>query len=143
MRGEERGEDGQWVRLHRTPRASLFTPFRVPRGPGRKSRRALIRHTVRVDETGMKFDITDDWTHPGVAHCVLPQRWTGITIFRTSAFDDQGFGGDQRRQRPSTVPNISRPYLNFEPVRNVILLLYWYKIIFLWRHEVNFGRCQG
>ena len=98
-RWEERGEDGQWVRLHRTPRTSLFTPFRVPWGPGRKSRLASIRHTVGVDETGMKFDIMDDWTQPGVAHRVLPQRWTGSTIFRISAFDDQDFGGDQRRQR--------------------------------------------
>jgi hypothetical protein len=54
---------------------------------------------VGVDETGMKFDIMDDWTQPGVAHRVLPQRWTGSTIFRISAFDDQDFGGDQRRQR--------------------------------------------
>ena len=106
-RWEQRGEDGQWVRLHRSPRTALVTPFRVPRVPGRKSRLASIRHTAGVDETGMKFDIMDDWTQPGVAHRVLPQRWTRITIFRTSAFDDQGFGGDQRRQQDRAQSRIS------------------------------------
>ena len=76
----------------------MFTPMRVPRGSGTKSRLAPIRHTVGVDETGMIFDISDNWTQPEVAHRALPQRWTGVTVFRTSGFDVTGFGGDQRRQ---------------------------------------------
>ena len=30
----EQGQQGMWVRKHRTPRVALFTPFRVPHGPG-------------------------------------------------------------------------------------------------------------
>ena len=35
----ERGEQGQWVRVHHISRVAKFTPFRFLRGPGRKTRR--------------------------------------------------------------------------------------------------------
>ena len=98
-RWEERGDRGRWVRLHRTPRLSLFTPYKVPNGPGRKTRLSISRHTIGVDEHGKSFDVIDDWTSRDVAHRVLPTRWTGMTIFDVDRHDDIQFGGDQRRQR--------------------------------------------
>ena len=97
-RWTERGERGIWTRQHRTPRAALFHPHRVQHGPGRKSRLATIRETVGIDESGHKFIITDDWTESGAPR-VMNRRWTGMTTFKTVTFDDNGFGGDQRRQR--------------------------------------------
>ena len=98
-RWEERGEQGRWVRYHRTPRVAMFTPFRVPNGPGRKTRLNTVRETIGIDEVGCRFKLTDDWTRKADAHRVLPARWTGITVFRTSEHDDKDFGEDQRRQR--------------------------------------------
>ena len=34
----ERGEQGRWVRVHATPRQSMFSPGEVARGPGSKTR---------------------------------------------------------------------------------------------------------
>ena len=87
--------------MHRTPRAALFHPHRVPHGPGRKSRLATIRETVGIDEAGQKFVISDDWMSTKEP-LVMDRRWTGMTTFRTVAFDDGRFGGDQRRQREKT-----------------------------------------
>ena len=97
-RWTERGERGVWTRQHRTPRAALFHPHRVPHGPGRKSRLATIRETVGIDETGHKFVISDDWTTSSAPR-VMSRRWTGMTTFKTVTFEDDRFGGDQRRQR--------------------------------------------
>ena len=95
----ERGEKEQWVRVHRVPREELFTPYRVPRGPGKKTRLKSTRRTIGVDEFGKEFDFIDDWTEENRAHKMMSSRWTGITLFATVAYDDKVFGGDQRRQR--------------------------------------------
>ena len=97
-RWEEQGEQGRWIRLHRTPRATLFNPRRVPHGPGRKSRLSCIRETIGIDESGNKFSISDDWTDSRNPP-TTSRRWTGVTVFRTVDADDLQFGGDQRRQR--------------------------------------------
>ena len=76
-----RGADGMWVRVHSTPRRSLFTPCRVPRGPARPDLLANIRRTEGVDAEGSKFIIEDDWRHGGNAHRVLNKPWTGTTVF--------------------------------------------------------------
>lgn len=96
---DERGEKGQWVRRHSTPRSALFTPFRVPHGPGRKTRLAARRETIGISESGEPFHIIDDWTRKSLAHRLMPGKWTGMTVFKVMAFDDAEFGGDQRRQR--------------------------------------------
>ena len=98
-RWEERGEQGRWVRLHRSPRITMFTPHKIPNGPGRKTRLSVIRQTIGIDEGGRHFDVSDDWTQRVDAHRALSTRWTGITIFTTQPHDDLQFGGDQRRQR--------------------------------------------
>ena len=108
----ERGERGIWVRLHRTPLAALFSPKRVPNGPGRKSRLLAVRETIGVDESGKKFEVSDTWTCAS-PQPVLSRRWTGITVFKTVPVDDAHFGGDQRRQRdragqPESTPSRHR-----------------------------------
>ena len=97
-RWEERGEQGTWIRIHRTPRVGLFNPFRVPHGPGRKTRLSSIRETIGIDETGHKFSMSDDWLDEQAPRA-LPRRWTGITMFHAEEFDDTKFDKDQRRQR--------------------------------------------
>ena len=94
----ERGDQGRWVRWHRTPRCSLFNPRRVSHGPGRKTRLSSVRETIGIDETGRRFVVKDDWLSSRNSP-VLPQRWTGMTVFTTVDFDDAEHGGDQRRQR--------------------------------------------
>ena len=47
-RWEERGEQGRWVRLHRTPPSSLFNPRKVNNGPGRKTRLGVDTRTCCV-----------------------------------------------------------------------------------------------
>ena len=78
-----RGSDSQWTRLHDTPRRSLFTPCRVPRGPAHPDQLEGRRTTIGIDSDGMKFEVHDNWREPGVAHRVLDRPWTGYTRFRT------------------------------------------------------------
>jgi len=57
----ERGELGRWVRVHTHPRTSAFLPWKVPGGPGRKTRLTQERSTRGVDMRGQKFQIDDKW----------------------------------------------------------------------------------
>ena len=76
-----RGAGGSWVRVHNTPRRSLFTPCRVPRGPARPDLLSQVRRTVGTDANGQSFVIEDDWKDAGDAHRVLDLPWTGVTTF--------------------------------------------------------------
>jgi hypothetical protein len=76
-----RGAEGRWVRIHSTPRRSLFTPCRVPRGPARPDLLDEHRVTEGTYADGTKFKIIDDWRQGGRAHRVLDQPWTGVTTF--------------------------------------------------------------
>ena len=78
----QRGESGVWMRLHATPRQSMFTPFKIPRGPGRSTKLSRTRITEGVDERGVQFKIVDDWTKPSESHRLMPSVWTGRTSFR-------------------------------------------------------------
>ena len=78
---ESRGEHGVWVRRHSTPRLSLFTPYRVPRGPPKRLTLGLERRTIGKLINGDSFDVTDDWTSGSQAHRFLKDGWTGRTEF--------------------------------------------------------------
>ena len=77
------GDQGRWVRSHRTPRRSLFTPHRVSGGPtaedkiekGRITRGTFVR-------SGRTFVIEDDYSVEHDAHRMLEGAWTGTTEFR-------------------------------------------------------------
>ena len=76
-----RGEGGNWIRNHATPRLAMFTPFRVPRGPAKNQRLAMRRRTIGTFLSGGDFDVIDDWTTGSQAHRFLRDAWTGRTEF--------------------------------------------------------------
>ena len=107
-----RGEDGVWRREHTTPRVSLFTPYKVAKGPGAKVAMAHQRITYGVTKSGKKFEMTDDWTLPDRQHLVLAEPWVGHTIFverpkksATGRMAGPNFGGtlekEGRPRRPA------------------------------------------
>ena len=76
------GENGNWTRIHRTPRRALFTPYKVAGGPDREIRMKRYRITVGVYTlTNQKFRIIDDWLKPNNIHRLLKGCWTGTTDF--------------------------------------------------------------
>ena len=76
-----RGENGVWVRRHSTPRLSLFTPYRFPRGPSKGLALGLKRRTIGKLLNGDAFDVTDDHFVGSQAHRFLKDGWTGRTEF--------------------------------------------------------------
>ena len=62
----ERGESGRWVRVHTHPRTSTFLPWKVPGGPGRKTRLTQEGSTGGVDAQGQQFKIDDNWNEPNI-----------------------------------------------------------------------------
>ena len=77
-----RGADGEWTRLHDTPRRSLFTPCRVARGPAHPDKLEGKRVRVGVFADGEQFKLEDGWRERGLAHRVLNKPWTGVTRFK-------------------------------------------------------------
>ena len=96
---KERGQDNKWIRKHSMPRRALFAPYKIPRGPGRKTKLKKIRVTEGVTEDGQEFRIEDDLTKPDNSHKVLAMNWAGSTSFEIEAEEDISLGGDCRRQR--------------------------------------------
>lgn len=70
--------------------ASLFTPFRIKKGPGSGTRLLSRRVTRGVTVEGEKFEIEDDWRDPACSHRTLGCAWSGRTFF----FEDGGNGKD-------------------------------------------------
>ena len=94
----EKGEAGRWVRIHVTPRSSAFLPWKVPGGPGRKTRLTTERSTRGVDSLGRHFRVDDSWDDPTIGS-VSSRPWTGRTVFLVDKVHDDRWGTDQRRQR--------------------------------------------
>ena len=98
---KSRGADGEWTRLHATPRRSLFTPCRVARGPAHPDCLRTRRVTESVDIEGNQFGIDDDRREPGRAHKVFDLPWTGITTFKTR---DVVWAEEELESQESAVP---------------------------------------
>ena len=79
---KSRSDGGTWVRVHATPRKSLFTPGRVPQGPSDTNRLHTERITKGISASGKVFEIVDDWRSPRCAHKVLDEPWTGCTVLQ-------------------------------------------------------------
>ena len=77
----KRGEGGVWHRDHTTPRLSLFTPYKVARGPPGKKSLNHVRFTYGVTERGRCFEFHDDWTLPERRHKLMEEPWVGFTVF--------------------------------------------------------------
>jgi hypothetical protein len=79
----ESGENGRWVRRHRTPRRSLFTPHKVAGGPPSDAKIETSRITKGTFiSSGKSFVIKDDYSKEVDAHKLLEGAWTGFTEFR-------------------------------------------------------------
>ena len=57
-----RGQGLTWIREHRTPRTSMFSPDEATRGPSQVGELWSIRTTEGRMQDGRKFIVTDDWT---------------------------------------------------------------------------------
>ena len=69
------------MRMHSTPRKSLFTPCRVPRGPAHPEELSAHQRTAGIDMNGQSFKIQDDWTDAEDSHRVFELPWTGTATF--------------------------------------------------------------
>jgi hypothetical protein len=76
-----RGQNGTWHRQHSTPRVSLFTPYKVAKGPKARVPLSHVRFTYGTTESGKTFEFHDDWTLPSRKHYVLEEPWVGYSIF--------------------------------------------------------------
>ena len=73
-------DENVWLRAHKKPRRTLFTPMKVRQGP--KSEEIKVRRrTVGIQSNGTVFDLADDWTQPK-AHRDMGSTWTGVTAFQ-------------------------------------------------------------
>jgi hypothetical protein len=79
----ESGENGKWIRRHRTPRRSLFTPHKVAGGPqpGAQLKTSRVTKGTFIS-SGKSFVIEDDYSKGIDAHKLMDAAWTGITEFR-------------------------------------------------------------
>ena len=94
----EKGEAGRWVRIHTHARTSALLPWKVPGGPGRRTRLTHERSTRGIDSHGRQFRIDDSWDEPTMNSTTM-QPWTGRTIFIVDKVHTDRWGTDQRRQR--------------------------------------------
>ena len=78
---KSRGEGGVWHRIHAKPRRSLFTPFKVAKGPSSHEKLSGTRFTKGVAQSGQKFEFHDRWTKRENSHRILDEPWIGCTTF--------------------------------------------------------------
>jgi hypothetical protein len=78
---KSRGEEGVWHRVHAKPRRSLFTPYKVAKGPASYDKLNVIRFTKGVTQSGQKFEFHDYWQKSQDAHRILDEPWIGCTTF--------------------------------------------------------------
>ena len=78
---KSRGEGGIWHRVHAKPRRSLFTPYKVAKGPTSHEKLNGIRFTKGVTQSGHKFEFHDCWQKSESAHRILDEPWIGCTTF--------------------------------------------------------------
>ena len=80
-RWKTRGVGGIWHRWHVTPRRTLFTPFRVAKGPSKDIPIKHNRLTVGITKDGEHFEVVDNWNMPKNSHRRLESPWIGYTVF--------------------------------------------------------------
>ena len=87
---ESAGVQGKWIRRHRTPRRSLFTPHRVSGGPAPGKSISTSRVTRgRFIRSGRAVVIEDDYSTESDAHRLLDGAWTGVTEFNVETNSSQ------------------------------------------------------
>ena len=101
------GVDGIWHRWHTLPRLSLFTPYKVAKGPASSIGLQQHRFTYGVTAAGRTFEFHEDWTKPERAHMVLDEPWLGYTVIterRAESTNTQ----DKRSWMTTTTASTSR-----------------------------------
>ena len=93
----ERGEASRWVRVQTTPRTSSFLPWKVPGGPGRKTRLTHERSTRGVNSQGRQFRVNDWWDDPTANS--IPMTLDGQNHIVVDKVQTDRWGTDKRRQR--------------------------------------------
>ena len=96
---KHRGKKGVWHRWHTTPRAALFTPYRVSKGPASNVSLQPSRFTCGVTQSGQSFEFYDDWTRPHNQHRVLSEPWVGFTIFSEKEADNLRIQEERSKQQ--------------------------------------------
>ena len=76
-----RGHQGVWHRIHSTPRTTLFTPFKVPKGPSRGALLQSVRFTYGITQSGRHLEFHDAWQNPERRHFDMKEPWIGCTVF--------------------------------------------------------------
>ena len=109
-RWKSRGHKGIWHRWHVTPRRSLFTPNKIPKGPTSLSSIQATRFTCGVTSKGENFEIFDDWRDPECAHKLMDDDWIGFTIFQ----EQSGQNLDFQRSRSADVGHVSGKWADCE-----------------------------
>ena len=87
-RWKSKGDNGVWHRWHVTPRLSLFTPYRVAKGPAPGTSLQPHRFTCGVTQSGRSFEFHDDWTKESNHHRHLEEPWVGFTVFSERSGDN-------------------------------------------------------
>ena len=107
-----KGSDGVWARLYLTPRRSLFTPYKVAKGPSSAVRLNENRFTKGVMKSGQTFEFHDNWQESKSAHRILEEPWVGITLFtvkgEASLLDVQLRRGDAEVAAGKNQPKVLR-----------------------------------
>ena len=75
-----------WLRVHRQPRRTLFTPMRVNGSPPASALTGVRITRGTYFETGKTFELIDQWTSRASAHADLGKRWVGETTFLQKTF---------------------------------------------------------
>ena len=78
---KSRGDNGVWHRVHAKPRRSLFTPYKVSKGPTSHEKLNEVRFTKGVTQSGQKFEFHDNWQKSENSHRILDEPWIGCTTF--------------------------------------------------------------
>ena len=76
-----RGHKGLWQRMHSSPRISLFTPFKVSKGPSAGMPLQSIRFTKGITKSGHRFEFQDNWQQAERRHHRMDEEWIGFTVF--------------------------------------------------------------
>ena len=101
-RWKSRGDRGVWHRWHTTPRMSLFTPYRVAKGPSQNIAIQSSRFTCGVTRDGKAFEFYGDWTRPENSHRLLPEPWIGYSVFTEEPRDNLRFQNERCKDMLST-----------------------------------------
>ena len=76
-----KGKANTWKRKHTSWRWSMFTPFKVSKGPKSSDKIGKYRITQGVDVNGKEFTIVDKWREVEDPHKCLATKWRGTTTF--------------------------------------------------------------